>query len=176
MRRLYHSGSDATNALVGVNLADVDLEDIEFVDFFRYDPIDTPGVLAYLSERDNNWAKPGDTGFCSSNCMINDTGICVHLNERGFHNYAAPLAWDDRLGIVDEVKAADELRTDFKLGRTNLLLKRLGFFDPDLSKTSPWLRAARHVPVRSSAPISCPTRTCRSPSCATTSPASCLPT
>jgi AMP-binding enzyme/Phosphopantetheine attachment site/Queuosine biosynthesis protein QueC len=129
MRTLYHSAADSANALIDINLEDVDLSAIAFLDYFRYDPVQTRQVREYLSERDDYWAQPKDTGFCSSNCMINDSGVCVHLRNRRFHNYASPLAWDLRLAVVDPDEMQAELRSDIPVKGVNKLLRKLGYFE-----------------------------------------------
>ena len=107
MRRIYHTSASRVDELVDVDLSDVEFTDIEFVDFFRHDAALTDEVRAYLAEKDSFWQNPSDTGFCSSNCMINDAGIALHLKERSYHNYGIPLAWDRRLGIIDSKEFSD---------------------------------------------------------------------
>jgi amino acid adenylation domain-containing protein len=129
MRTVYHAAKDTVNGLLEVEISEDALSKIQFLDFFRYDPIRTDEVLNFLVTRDEYWAKPADTGFCSSNCMINDSGVCVHLRDRKYHNYSAPLAWDLRLGVALADNVHKELRTDLPLDRINRVLKRLGYFN-----------------------------------------------
>lgn len=128
-RRIYHAQQDRTSRLLGESIEDVDLDQIHFIDFFRYDATPTAEVKAYLAERDSYWSEPKDTGFCSSNCMMNDIGICVHSKERGYHNYEAPLSWDVRLGIVDRADALEEVRSPVELGRINRVLGKIGYLE-----------------------------------------------
>jgi amino acid adenylation domain-containing protein len=126
-RRVYHAQQDRTAELLGVSVEDVELERFAFLDFFRYDATPVPAVKRYLSERDSYWAAPEDTGFCSSNCMMNDIGICVHSRERGYHNYEAPLSWDIRLGIADRDSALQEVQSPMDVDRVNSVLRKIGY-------------------------------------------------
>jgi amino acid adenylation domain-containing protein len=126
-RRVYHAQQDRTAELLGVTVDDVDLERFAFLDFFRYDATPVQEVKRYLSERDSYWAAPEDTGFCSSNCMMNDIGICVHSRERGYHNYEAPLSWDIRLGIADRDGALQEVQSPVDVDRVNSVLRKIGY-------------------------------------------------
>ena len=128
-RRAYHANRDRTARLLDDSLADVDWAHMEFVDFFRYDNTPTMGIRSFLEQVDTFWSEPSDTGFCSSNCLMNDIGICVHTQERGFHNYEAPLSWDVRLGILSREDALKEVTPVRDVSRVNKVLSRIGYFD-----------------------------------------------
>jgi len=106
----YHSRSDLTNALLDIDLDTATLESMDFVDWFRYDDASTAEVKAYLQAEDSYWSQPEDTGFCSTNCRMNDVGIAVHSATRGFHNYEQPLSWDIRLGLLDRADGLAEVQ------------------------------------------------------------------
>ncbi len=108
-RKNYHSARDKITRLLGVDLDDKTIETIRFVDFFRYDHTPVADIRAYLEEKNRAWNRPDDTGTCSTNCLINDVGIYVHLKEKGFHNYSGQLSWDCRLGLVSREQGLDEL-------------------------------------------------------------------
>jgi acyl carrier protein len=84
--------------------------------------------------RDKRWRAPKDTGFCSTNCRINDVGIHVHQLERGFHNYAAPLSWDIRLGVTSRSDAAEELREPVGGAYVRSILSELKYTPRDRSR------------------------------------------
>lgn len=128
-RRLFHAHRDPAARLLGDDLGDVDFGAIEFVDYFRYDRTPVNAIRAYLEERDSHWKKPQDTGFCSSNCLMNDVGICVHSRERGYHNYAAPLSWDIRLGISSREEVLPEVESVPDLKRVERILKKIGYYE-----------------------------------------------
>ncbi len=128
-RRLYHEQDDRTARLLGASLHDIALDTYEFVDFFRYDATPTAEVKAYLAARDSFWATPQDTGFCSSNCRMNDIGICVHSSQRGYHNYEAPLSWDVRLGISTRDDALAEVQSPVDVRRIRGVLRKIGFLE-----------------------------------------------
>ncbi len=111
-RRMYHRRSDAISRILDIQLDDDRFERTLFADYFRFDPATESQILSYLGEKDPAWTQPGDTGFCSSNCLINDVGISVHLANRGYHNYAAPMSWECRLGLRSREDALTSLRLD----------------------------------------------------------------
>ena len=97
-RKAYHRANDAVSRLLDVDLFRDDqiLEQICYVDLYRYCDVELAEIKRFLAER-APWVRPDDTGR-STNCLINVAGIHVHRRDRGFHNYAAPYAWDVRLG------------------------------------------------------------------------------
>lgn len=126
-RKLYHARRDKTAELLDITVADRTLDDVLFLDYFRYDPVTTEQVRAFLAERDELWSSPTDTGLCSTNCRINEVGIYVHSAERGYHNYAAPLSWDCRLGVLDRAQGLRELVEVAPRGHVVDTLRRLGY-------------------------------------------------
>jgi len=108
-RKLYHARGDRTSRLLNVAVRIDAIDEMDFVDYFRYDPVTTREIRAFLAERSAYWREPKDTGFCSTNCRINEVGIYVHRLQRGFHNYAAPLSWDCRLDVMPREDAIHEL-------------------------------------------------------------------
>ena len=127
-RKVFHANEDRTAQLLAVNLDEVEIDSIHFVDFFRYDSIGVSGVRSYLQAKDDYWSQPQDTGFCSSNCVMNDVGICVHSSQRGFHNYEAPLSWDIRLGVSQRDEVLPEVTNPVSLKQSEKILNRIGFF------------------------------------------------
>ncbi len=126
-RKNYHSMNNKTSALLGIELKDTDLEQIHFVDFFRYDHTSVGKIKEFLKRKDKYWHQPEDTGFCSTNCIINDVGIYVHLKNRGYHNYAAQLSWDCRLGVITPKEVSEELRFDADLPKMHQILHEIGY-------------------------------------------------
>lgn len=126
-RKGYHSRRDRTEALLDVDLGAVDLDTMYFEDFFRYDSATTEDVRSYLRERDPYWAQPADTGFCSSNCRMNDVGIAVHTATQGYHNYEAPLSWDIRLGVADRAGVLDEVGPIRSVRYVSRVLDQIGY-------------------------------------------------
>ena len=127
-RKMYHSNNDRTASLLDVDLNDTPFDQMHFIDFFRYDDTPVHQIRSYLQARDNYWTQPQDTGFCSSNCMMNDIGIGVHSKERGYHNYDAPLSWDIRLGIVTREDGLKEVEYQLDERRLNNVLDQIGYF------------------------------------------------
>jgi amino acid adenylation domain-containing protein len=133
-RQLFNIREDPIARAVGLKEALTGPPDeIRYVDFFRYDPASSAEVRSYLAARDERWLAPRDTGLCSTNCRINDVGIHVHQLEKGYHNYAAPLSWDVRLGITSRQDARDELAVH---GGENVqnVLSEIGYRPRDLSQ------------------------------------------
>ncbi|AXB47406.1 condensation domain-containing protein [Amycolatopsis albispora] len=122
-RRVYHqAGGD------GAEAAAVDA--VEVVDFYRYSEVTKDEIRALLKSRSKIWAHPDDTGFCSSNCLINDVGVYVHNAERGFHNYEAPTRWEVRLGHLAVAEADEELQGPVNSTRVKRMLAKIGYPDP----------------------------------------------
>jgi amino acid adenylation domain-containing protein/non-ribosomal peptide synthase protein (TIGR01720 family) len=127
-RKMYHSSGDRTAKLLDDDLSDTPFDQMHFIDFFRYDDTPVHQIKAYLQARDTYWTQPQDTGFCSSNCMMNDIGIGVHTKDRGYHNYEAPLSWDIRLGIVTREDGLEEISYQLDQRRVNKVLDQIGYF------------------------------------------------
>lgn len=109
-RREYHSMNTKTSRLLNIKFEDHELDNIQFVDYFRYDDIKTRDILGFLIDTDKSWNKPADTGTSSSNCMINDVGIYVHYKDKGYHFYAAQSSWECRLGVMTRDEGIAELK------------------------------------------------------------------
>ncbi len=127
-RESFHSKSNVFFNLLGIEISKDFLSRLNFIDYFRYDSIDTDGIKKYLKE--NRWVEPSDTGFCSTNCLINDLGIYYFLDKRGYHFYEAPLSWDTRMKVINRKKGIAELETTFNIEHINNLLNELGYFEP----------------------------------------------
>lgn len=95
-RKSFHSKDNKYSRLLEVSLTGETLAGMQFVDFFRYYNTPVSQIKSYLIEK--GWVQPKDTGFCSSNCLINDIGIYTHIKEKGDNFYTAPISWDVRLG------------------------------------------------------------------------------
>ncbi len=132
-RKIYHRIDDevARSLDVGVFQTDEVFEQIQFVDFYRYRDVGLEEVLDYL-ERKVSWQRPKDTGR-STNCLINDTGIFVHLKEKGYHNYALPYSWDVRLGHKTREAANQELNDHIDAGQVEQTLQEIGYPSEHLS-------------------------------------------
>ena len=129
-RKIYHRMDDTVAKVLDVGLfANDDIyTDIRFVDFYRYWDVPLDDVYAFLRDR-APWVRPQDTGR-STNCLINDAGIYVHKEERGFHNYALPYSWDVRLGHKTRDEALDELNDDIDVERVRNILQEVGYSEP----------------------------------------------
>jgi acyl-CoA synthetase (AMP-forming)/AMP-acid ligase II/acyl carrier protein len=132
-RKVYHRVADGVSRAldVGVFQDDRIFEQIRFVDFYRYVDVGLDEVYAYLRDR-VPWVRPEDTGR-STNCLINDVGIYVHMKERGFHNYALPYSWDVRLGHKDRNAALEELDDEIDVGYVRETLEALGYDEERLT-------------------------------------------
>ena len=126
-REMFHTTRDRTRELVEDTVGDnLDgFRDIQFIDFFRYSAVTKPEIVDYLKQQAPFWRKPANVGGCSSNCMINDVGVKVHMDKRGYHNYALPTAWEVRFGHLTRDEALSELNTGIDLRRVDTLLRKL---------------------------------------------------
>ncbi|MBW1600738.1 7-cyano-7-deazaguanine synthase [Streptomyces sp. JJ66] len=137
-RKVYHQ--------VGSDLSDGMLDSVEVVDYYRYSDVTKDDIRAFLAEAETLWAAPKDTGFCSSNCMINDVGVYVHRLERGYHNYESPTRWEVRLGHLSRAEADAELRTPVNTRRVRSMLATIGYTDPGDRSRLGRRMAAYYVP------------------------------
>lgn len=127
-RKSFHSKDNVFFSLLKSNIDVEFLSNINFVDYFRYDNVNTDGVKDFLLSR--GWVQPKDTGMCSTNCVINDVGIYTHWKKKGYHFYEAPLGWDTRLKVIDRQKTIDELSDSFNVKKIDSILSKIGYYDP----------------------------------------------
>jgi amino acid adenylation domain-containing protein len=133
-RKGYHSMEDKTSQLLNTTFDDSVWQQVYFVDYFRYDDIEVSKIKAYLKSKDVYWNQPGDTGFCSTNCMINDPGIYVHTKKIGYHNYEAPLSWDIRLGTARREEVLKELKLNIDIPKVREILTEIGYLGRQISQ------------------------------------------
>jgi amino acid adenylation domain-containing protein len=133
-RRQYHSMNSKTSRLLNIKFPDEVLDNIYFVDYFRYDDITVRDILEYLIKIDKNWIRPADTGTSSSNCMINDVGIYVHIKNSGYHFYCGQAAWEYRVGVTSREEAIDEI-TSFKPDEEKFkkILNEIGYYSDSIA-------------------------------------------
>jgi amino acid adenylation domain-containing protein len=127
-RKTYHSRKNKFSEILDIQLPEDTIEAIQFVDFFRYDNTPVQHIKKYL--REHGWVQPADTGFCSSNCVINDVGIYMHLEEKGYHFYEAPLSWDCRLGVITREEGLKEIGFEGSARDIEGILHRIGYYAP----------------------------------------------
>jgi amino acid adenylation domain-containing protein len=142
-RMAYHRVDDAVSRLMDVEIFqdDATFTDIQFVEFYRYVDVGLDEVYDYLGQN-LLWTRPADTGR-STNCLINDVGIYVHRQERGYHNYALPYSWDVRLTHKTREAALDELDDDIDVPDVERMLGEIGYDRPasDVNQTEKRLAA-----------------------------------
>ncbi|HLP47310.1 MAG TPA: amino acid adenylation domain-containing protein, partial [Candidatus Kapabacteria bacterium] len=129
-RKNYHSMTHRTSRLIGVEISNETLDNTYFVDYFRYDKTTTENIFEYLKEKDKGWVRPTDTGASSSNCIINDIGIYVHLKDKGCHFYAPQLSWDCRFGTISREEGLEEMwgyQVDYPM--TRRVLDEIGYYN-----------------------------------------------
>ncbi len=142
-RRVYHQTPDAVTELLPEQRVFDDisvLDDIEFVDYYRYVDVDLAELYDFLEHR-APWVRPADTGR-STNCLINIAGISVHQRERGFHNYAEPYSWDVRLGHKTRDEALEELDDEVDDREVTRLLAEIGYEPKTNGVLTGWYRTA----------------------------------
>jgi hypothetical protein len=126
-RKAYHRMDDAVARSLDVGIFEGDdvLDRMQFVDFYRYCDASLDEILDYVARR-TPWIRPSDTGR-STNCLINQAGIYVHVAERGFHNYAMPYSWDVRLGHKVRDAAVAELDDELDPVAIRSMLDQVGY-------------------------------------------------
>ena len=131
-RKSFLSKNNIFTRLLDVDLPGEAVDKIQFTDFFRYFPATVAEIREYLLGK--GWVQPEDTGFCSSNCLINDVGIYVHLQTEGYHFYAPQLSWDCRLGCLPREQGLKEVTfaVDGKNLSTQRILNEIGYYRPPI--------------------------------------------
>ncbi len=126
-RKVYHRSNDAVSQLMDVAVFQSDdiFNKVEIVDFYRYCDVELAEMMAFLRDR-LPWIRPADTGR-STNCLINNAGIYVHTQQRGYHNYALPYSWDVRMGHKTVGECIDELNDEIDVGEVKQILKEIGY-------------------------------------------------
>ncbi len=126
-RKAYHRMPDLVAQRLDTRVFEDDavFERVRYVDFYRYSDATLDEMYDYLARR-VPWVRPSDTGR-STNCLINDVGIYVHKQERGFHNYALPYSWDVRLGHKRRRAALAELDDDLDEDRVQTILREIDY-------------------------------------------------
>nr|MDJ0636529.1 amino acid adenylation domain-containing protein [Xenococcaceae cyanobacterium MO_188.B29] len=135
-RKMYYFQNDKISNLLNIPIDESLLENMYFLDYFQFDNSTVSEIKDYLSSQDNYWQKPQDTGLCSSNCRINDVGIFVHKTEKGFHNYAASLSWDCRLGLLKRNEGFKLLKEEVNSPVVDEILSQLKYI-PKIENTKP---------------------------------------
>jgi amino acid adenylation domain-containing protein len=153
-RKAYHKREDAvTRHLAGDILRyDSILDNIQFVDFYRYWSAPLDELYATLNKY-GTWKRPSDTGR-STNCLINEAGIYVHKKQRGFHNYSLPYSWDVRLGQKTRKEAMEELDDDLDEKRAKEILAEIGYTEPSQSNETGINQLAAYYVSEKSVPLS----------------------
>ncbi len=127
-RKIYHNRKDIISELLNISFEDQELDNINFVDFFRYENVSNEKILSYLERKKSlGWEAPKDTGMCSTNCKINDVGVYVHQLEKGCHNYSSPLSWDIRLGVISREEALFSIDEELDMENISKILSNLDY-------------------------------------------------
>lgn len=103
------------------------LSKVELIDFYRYCDITRDGILDFLKQKNVLWNQPGNTGFCSSNCMINDVGIYLQRKYYGYDNYTFPNSWEVRLGHISLEHSLAEAKQEIDYARVENILHDIGY-------------------------------------------------
>lgn len=129
-RKLYHRADDAVQQHLDVSMFETDevFEKVQFVDFYRYCDATLDEMLTYLDQR-LPWARPTDTGR-STNCLINQVGIYVHKQEKGYNNYAFPYSWDVRIGHKEREAALEEINEEVDKQEVKRIMEEIGYTEP----------------------------------------------
>ena len=126
-RKAYHRTDDAVNQLLDVSFFSDDevFDKVQFVDFYRFCDVSLDQMLSYL-EQQLPWIRPTDTGR-STNCLINQVGIYVHKQKRGYSNYAFPYSWDVRLGHKTRDASIEEVNEEIDEKSVSRIMTEIGY-------------------------------------------------
>lgn len=132
-RKVYYASQDTLGKLIhdgDIPSNEAVLDTIKFIDYFRYCNVTQEELQSYLRAKGNAWEMPPDTGFGSSDCLINEAGIDVRLRERGYHLYADQLSWEVRIGHIPYETAQATLREKPDEQRVDRMLAQVGYERP----------------------------------------------
>ncbi len=137
-RKVYHRTDDAVSRLLDVSVFETDeiFEQVQFIDFYRYENVELEAMLEFLDDR-APWIRPPDTGR-STNCLINAAGIAVHRMEQGFHSYALPYSWDVKLGHKTRTEAMEELDDPTDFDEVDAMLAEIGYEPKPVNELTAW--------------------------------------
>ncbi len=126
-RKIYHKADDAVRDLLDTSMFDDDevFEKVQFLDFYRYCDATLEEMLDDLNDR-LPWERPTDTGR-STNCLINQVGIYVHKQEKGYNNYAFPYSWDVRIGHKERDAALEEINEEVDEAAVLQMMQEIGY-------------------------------------------------
>lgn len=126
-RKIYHKADDAVRDLLDTSMFDDDevFEKVQFLDFYRYSDATLEEMLDDLNDR-LPWERPTDTGR-STNCLINQVGIYVHKQEKGYNNYAFPYSWDVRIGHKERDAALEEINEEVDEAAVLRMMQEIGY-------------------------------------------------
>lgn len=132
-RKIYHKEDDAVKKLLDVSIFQDDktFDKVQFVDFYRYCDVRLGDMLRFLKEK-TGWKRPTDTGR-STNCLINQVGIYVHKNRKGYSNYAFPYSWDVRLGHKDREESLEEINEEIHVAEVKRIMEEIGYDETESS-------------------------------------------
>lgn len=126
-RLIYHTKDDYVSrvferqALIKKEV----IEKVELIDFYRYCDVGKREILEFLKSKSAYWNSPEDTGFCSSNCLINDVGIYMQRKFKKYDNYTFPNSWEVRLGHISLEDSRKELKSEVDYAKVKRILKEI---------------------------------------------------
>jgi amino acid adenylation domain-containing protein len=140
-RKIYHKADDAVKELLDTSMFDDDavFDKVSFLDFYRYTDATLDEMLDDLNNR-LPWERPTDTGR-STNCLINQVGIYVHKQEKGYNNYAFPYSWDVRIGHKQRDAALEEINEEVDEAAVRKMMQEIGYSNDKENKNSSYLVA-----------------------------------
>lgn len=127
LRKMTFETKDKITELLGMNISGDLVDSIKIIDYYRYDNVTTGDIRRYLEEKDDIWRMPTDTGKCSTNCLINDVGIYIHQEKKGYHNYASQLNYDYLLGVSTKAEVEEKLNMCSDEEMIMTILKQIGY-------------------------------------------------
>ncbi|GAB4195320.1 MAG: hypothetical protein OHK0022_11980 [Roseiflexaceae bacterium] len=132
-RKVHYTSRDRMGLLIHDNAipaSDAGLDRLQVVDFFRYCDVTQEELLGYLRARGNIWQMPPDTSYSSSDCLINEAGVSIHLQERGYHFYADQVSWEMRIGHISAELARAKLDMQTSEPQIRRMLSQIGYREP----------------------------------------------
>ena len=141
-RKTYHRLDDGPNRLLDTTVFDDDdiFDRIEYLDFYRYVDVELSDLL--VVPRHQRSVGPAQRHGPLHQLPHQRGRDRTHLQERGYHNYAIPYAWDVRLGHKTRQEAIEELDDRLDAVEVARLLGEVGYVPTTPETLTAWLEIA----------------------------------
>lgn len=102
-------------------------DNINFVDFYRYENVTNQEIISYLQSKDEYWKRKKKYAIYSTNCPLKQIGDFAHLKGKDYHFYGSATSWEKRLGHIGIENIKEDLAIEVSEKALGNFSKRLGY-------------------------------------------------